>query len=101
MTTEASQFIAEAVKRVKMDGDFAPSEIGKRLGMSKMQSDILARSLSDAGVLVIGFDAVAHFSPEFRKMTEDAAVAANKIEGKPVKKAKGIRSSSRRAVAAV
>ena len=56
MTTEASQFIAEALKRVSVDGDFAPAEIGKRIGMSRMHSELLARSLADAGVLELGFD---------------------------------------------
>lgn len=89
MTTEDRQFIAEALKRVKLDGDFAPAEIGKRIGMSRMQSEVIARSLSDAGVLELGFDFVASFSPEYRKMTE----AATAGEAKPVKKAKAKRSA--------
>lgn len=91
MTIEATQFMAEAVKRVDLNGDFAPAEIGKRMGLSKLQSDAIARSLSDAGLLVIGFDNVAHFSPEYCKMAEEAEA----------KKPKPARSTPRRARATV
>jgi len=62
--------MAEALKRVKLNGEFAPEDIGQRIGMSKEQSEVAARTLSNAGVLVVGFDGATHFTPEFRKMTE-------------------------------
>ena len=73
MTIEASQLMAEVLKCVKMNGDFMPADIGKRIGLSRAQSDVAARSLSNAGVLVIGFDNSAHYSEDYRKMTESAA----------------------------
>lgn len=95
MTIEATQFVAELLKRVDLDADFAPADIGKRIGLSKMQSDMIARSLSDAGMLVIGFDNVAHFSPEYSKMARQAESA------KAVKKPKAARTAPRRRRAAL
>jgi hypothetical protein len=40
-----------------------------------MQAESAARSLSDAGVLVHGFDCAAHFSPDFRKANTPVATA--------------------------
>jgi hypothetical protein len=67
MTNEASQLMGEALKRVKLTGSFSPEKIGARIGLTKSQSEVAARSLSNAGVLVLGFDFAAHFSPDFRK----------------------------------
>jgi hypothetical protein len=67
MTKEASLLMAEALKVVKVTGSFDPEEIGSRVGLDKMQAEMAARALSNAGVLVIGFDSAAHFSPDFRK----------------------------------
>jgi hypothetical protein len=68
MTTESTQFMAEALKRVKLNGSFEPADIGRWLGFSKTQSEVTARALSNAGILVLGFDSAAHFSTEFQKM---------------------------------
>jgi hypothetical protein len=75
MTKEAAQLMAEALKVVKLHGSFSPSEIGARIGLHKMQAESAARSLSDAGVLVIGFDCAAHFSPDYRKANATVATA--------------------------
>lgn len=78
MTNEAAKFMAEALKRVKLDDNFIPAEIGKRIGLNRIQSEEAARSLSNAGVLELGFDNAANFTPEFQKMTaenENAAAA--------------------------
>jgi len=79
MTTESTRFMAEALKRVKLNGSFEPADIGKWIGFNKTQSEVTARALSNAGVLVLGFDCAAHFSEGFRKMKE-------KTEGKRGKK---------------
>ena len=75
MTKEATQLMAEALRVVKLGGSFSPSEIGARIGLEKMQSESAARSLSNAGVLVLGFDCAAHFSPDFRKANAPVAKA--------------------------
>lgn len=67
MTTEAEQLIAEALKRVKLSGSFSPADIGAKIGLNKSQAEVAARSLSNAGILVLGFDSAAHFSPEYKK----------------------------------
>lgn len=95
MTNEDKQFMAEALKQVKLDEGFAPAEVGKRIGMSKMQSETAARSLSEVGVLVLGFDHSAEFSPEYRKLVELAEETANR---KAVKATKGTRAIARRTV---
>ena len=79
MNKEAEQLMAEALRVVKLNGSFSPSEIGARIGFHKIQAESAARSLSNAGVLVLGFDCAAHFSPDFRKARESIA---------PVKRAK-------------
>lgn len=68
MTIEAEQLLAAALKKVDMRGGFQPAELGAKLGMSKPQADAAARALANAGVLVLGFDQSAEFSPDFRKM---------------------------------
>ena len=67
MIKEAEQLMSEALKRVDLHDSFSPAEIGKRLGMNRFQSEAAARALSDAGVLVLGFDCAASFSSDFRK----------------------------------
>ena len=56
-----------AVKAVTVRGSFSPAKVGARLGLTKSQSESAARGLSNAGVLVLGFDCDAHFSPDYRK----------------------------------
>ena len=75
MTKEAAQLMAEALKVFKLSGTFSPSEIGARIGLHKMQAESAARSLSNAGVLILGFDCAAHFSPDFRKANTPVAMA--------------------------
>jgi hypothetical protein len=67
MTQEATKLMTEALKRVTASGSFSPAEIGARVGLDKLQALSAARWLSNAGVLVLGFDSAAHFSSEFRK----------------------------------
>jgi len=67
MTKEAEQLMAEAMKRVDLHDSFSPAEIGHRVGMNRFQAEAAARSLSDAGVLVLGFDCAASFTTDFRK----------------------------------
>ena len=67
MTKEASQLMAEALKRVTVSGSFSPAEVGKKIGLNKPQAESAARALANAGVLVLGFDSAAEFSPDFRK----------------------------------
>ena len=67
MTQDADQFLAEVMKTVKLNGSFDPSEVGEGVGLTKIQSEAAARELSNAGILVIGFDSAAEFSPDFRK----------------------------------
>ena len=57
----------QALKKVKLSSGFSPSEIGARIGLDKAQSETAARVLANEGVLVMGFDNDAHFSPHFRK----------------------------------
>jgi hypothetical protein len=72
MTKEATQLMQEALKRVSVSGSFSPAEIGAKIGMDKHQAESAARALSNAGVLVLGFDCAAHFSPDFRKANKPA-----------------------------
>lgn len=65
--------MAEALKRVNLGGSFDPADLGMRIGLNKLQSESAARALSNAGVLVLGFDLAAHFSPAFRKSHKPAA----------------------------
>ena len=89
MSNEAELLVAEAVKRVGLSGGFSPSEIGAKIGLSKPQAEAAARTLSNAGVLVLGFDCAAHFSSDYRKMraAQDPARKRGAIKSK--KKAAG------------
>jgi hypothetical protein len=51
-----------------LEDSFSPADIGRRIGFSKPQSEITARLLADAGVLELGFDCTASFSPEYQEM---------------------------------
>jgi hypothetical protein len=78
MTTEASRLMAEALRIAKLDGSFSPAEVGAKIGLNKPQAEMAARALSNAGVLVLGFDCSAHFSPDFKKAQRRAAAPAAK-----------------------
>jgi hypothetical protein len=73
MTAEAEQLLAAALKKVDLHGGFQPAELGAKIGLSKLQADAAARVLANAGVLVLGFDRSAEFSPGFRKTRVPAA----------------------------
>lgn len=84
MTKEANELMAEALRTVKLNGSFYPAELGARVGLDKGQSELAARALANAGVLVLGFDFVAEFSPDYRKIR----LPAKPIAGKKKKKAR-------------
>jgi hypothetical protein len=67
MMKEATQLMEAALKRVTVTGSFSPAEIGARVGLDKVQAESAARALSNAGVLVLGFDCAAEFTAGFRK----------------------------------
>ena len=67
MTNEATRLMAEALERVTVTGSFSPAEVGAGVGLDRSQAESAARALSDAGVLVLGFDCAAEFTPGFRK----------------------------------
>ena len=93
MTKEAERLMAEALKVATISGSFSPEEIGARIGMDKLQAELAARALSNAGVLVIGFDCAAHFSKDFRKSREAAPPASAATAS--AKRDKGISRISR------
>jgi hypothetical protein len=67
MTHEAEQLLAAAMKQVGLSGSFVPEDTGAKVGLSKAQAEAAARSLSNAGILTLGFDLAAHFTPDYRK----------------------------------
>ena len=76
MTNEANLLMAEALRVAKLDGSFSPAELGVKIGLRKPQAEAAARELSNAGVLVLGFDCSANFSPDFRKARAKADAKA-------------------------
>ena len=84
MTIQANELLAAALKKVDLDGGFSPAEVGAKLGLTKPQAEAAARDLANAGVLVLGFDHSAEFSPDFRKSRTAAAAPAK--GAKPTKK---------------
>jgi hypothetical protein len=89
MTHDATRLMEEALKAVKLDGSFDPDRIGAKIGLRKPQAEAAARELSNAGVLVLGFDCAAHFSPDFKKARARAEgkASAHGRGGKPGRKA--------------
>ena len=81
MTLEAEKLLAAAIEMVGLRGSFDPAEVGETVGLSRMQSEAAVRALSNDGVVELGFDMAAHFTPGYRKFL-------NPNEGKPVKVAK-------------
>jgi len=79
MTDDANLLMAEALKRVTVSGSFDPVEIGRRVGLSKPQAQLAARALANAGVLVLGFDSAAAFSPDFRKANAKPAAGRSAV----------------------
>jgi hypothetical protein len=82
MTTQANELLAAALKKVDLHGGFSPAEVGAKLGLSKPQAEAAARDLANAGVLVLGFDHSAEFSPDFRKARTPAAAKPAKKKSK-------------------
>jgi hypothetical protein len=96
MNTDASELMAEALKRVDLKGHFSPEQIGAKVGLSKMRAEAAARVLSNQGILVLGFDCAAHFSPDFRKakMKSEASESAAATSAKPRRRASSSRKVS-------
>src|SRR5690554_518948 len=67
MTPEATQLLAEMLRVVKLDATFSPLDVGARIGLTRTQAETAARVLANSGVLDVGFDFYAQFTPEFRK----------------------------------
>jgi hypothetical protein len=78
MTNEATQLMAEALRVAKLDGSFSPAELGAKIGLKKPQAEAAARELSNAGVLVLGFDCSANFSPDYRRARAKADAKAGR-----------------------
>ena len=95
MTTEAQQLLEVALKKIDLRHGFSPAELGAKVGLSKLQAEAAARTLANAGVLVLGFDQSAEFSPDFRKSRMPAAAKAVK----PLRAAKKKRATARDAAA--
>ena len=84
MTNDASQLMAEALRVAKLDGSFSPAELGAKIGLRPAQAEAAARELSNAGVLVLGFDFDASFSPDFRRVQARAQHAPAAAKAKAV-----------------
>ena len=97
MSTESDQFIAEALKRVGLGGSFSPTDVGAKIGLSKPQAEAAARALSNAGVLVLGFDNAAHFSSDYRKLrtVKEASAAKKSKADKSKSKSKSLSAAAR------
>ena len=67
MTKDAEQLLAAALKAIKLNGSFSPAQLGAKIGLDRMKAEAAARALSNAGVVVLGFDCAAHFSADYRK----------------------------------
>ena len=67
MTPESNQLLAAARKHVALNGTFCPIEIGRKAGLSEPQSQLAARALANHGILTLGFDYAAAFTPDYRK----------------------------------
>ena len=85
MSPEADRLLAVALKKVGLRDGFSPAELGARVGLTKLQSELAARALADAGVLVLGFDHSAEFSDEYRRAKAPAVAPPPKKRGRPAK----------------
>jgi hypothetical protein len=97
MSNELDQLVAEAMKRVGLGGSFSPSEVGAKIGLSKPQAEAAARALSNAGVLILGFDNAAHFSSDYRKLraVKEAGAGKKNKSGKSKSKTKALSAAAR------
>lgn len=80
MTNEAKRLLEKAMESVGLRGSFDPAELGAKVGLSRQQAESAARDLSNAGVLVLGFDMAAHFTPDYRKAHAPPAPAKAKVK---------------------
>ncbi|QOV87421.1 hypothetical protein [Humisphaera borealis] len=83
MTNEAQKLLEQAVKAVGLRGSFDPAEMGHKVGLNRTQAEAAARMLSNAGVLVLGFDLAAHFTPEYRKFRGPVEKKSDKKSAEP------------------
>ena len=88
MTNEAKRLLEKAMESVGLRGSFDPAELGAKVGLSRQQAESAARDLSNAGVLVLGFDLAAHFTPDYRKAHAPPAAAKSKLKSKEALKGK-------------
>ena len=92
MTQDATKLMEEALRAVDLGGSFDPDRIGAKVGLRKPQAEAAARELSNYGVLVLGFDCSAQFSPDFRK-------ARAKTHGKAVSHGRSAKAAGRKGAA--
>jgi hypothetical protein len=78
MTNEATKLLETALKTATIDGSFSPAAVGAKVGLSKAQAESAARSLSNAGVLVLGFDCDAHFTSDYRRANKSQSTKRRK-----------------------
>lgn len=100
MSPEADRLLEIALKKVGLRDGFSPADLGARVGLSKWQSQLAARALADAGVLVLGFDHSAEFSDDYRRARTPAvaiAMTVTKKKGRPTKAASVARRVASRA----
>jgi hypothetical protein len=88
MTKDASTLLAAAIKSATLTGSFSPAEVGARVGLDKVQSELAARWLANAGVLELGFDSAAHFTAEYRKAHAPPPAAKKAAPKAPRKRAR-------------
>ena len=81
MSPESNQLLAAALKHVPLANTFCPIEIGRKAGLTEPQAQLAARALANHGILTLGFDYAAAFTPDYRK------VHAKVPDSKPAKTA--------------
>ena len=67
MNQEAQRLLNEAVRVAGLKGSFDTVEVGEKIGLNRGQAETAARALSNAGILSLGFDNAASFTPDYRK----------------------------------
>src|SRR4051794_37502754 len=86
MNQEAQRLLNEAVRVAGLRGSFDAVELGEGIGLNKGQAETAARALSNAGILSLGFDNAAHFTPEYRKAFGAEWAAKGKLVKEKVEK---------------
>jgi len=98
MPPEADTLLTAALKSATLRGSFCPATVGAKVGLDKFRALAAARWLANAGVLVLGFDSSAEFSPEYRKAQsppEPVVVAKPKRKIRPSAKSLTAKESHR------